>query len=162
ARAVHAAHRRGVVHRDVKPANVLLGPPADEPALNSAWGCPKVGDFGLAKLAEAPAGAEGQTARGAVLGTPAYMAPGQAGGEVGGPAADVYALGVILYEALTGRVPFRGDGAADTLRRVLTQAPEAPGRLAPGVPAELEEVCLRCLEKDPRRRYPTAQDLADD
>src|SRR5262245_44269735 len=172
ARAVHAAHRAGLVHRDLKPANVLLGPPADEPALNCTYGCPKVTDFGLAKhfdLAEtspeaaAPGSSGSHTLTGGVIGTPAYMAPEQAAGRADavGPATDVYALGVILYELLTGRPPFKGLTPLATLDHVRTRPPVRPSALQPDLPDALEVVCLRCLEKAPRDRYATAADLAD-
>jgi WD40 repeat protein len=150
ARAVQAAHDKGVVHRDLKPANVLL----------AADGSLKVTDFGLAKrLGEA-----GRTATGAVLGTPSYLAPEQAAGaraEIG-PACDVWALGAILYECLTGRPPFRGATAVDTLQQVVADDPVPPRALQPKVPRDLETVCLKCLEKQPGRRYATALELADD
>ncbi|MBA4064271.1 MAG: hypothetical protein C0501_11265 [Isosphaera sp.] len=151
ARAVAAAHARGVVHRDLKPGNILLGA-ADEP---------KVADFGLARLADAE---DSRTRTGIVMGTPSYMAPEQAAGDPRrvGPAADVYALGAVLYECLTGRPPFRGASTADTLVQVQTREPVAVRDLAPGVPRDLETVAHRCLQKDPARRYPSAAALADD
>jgi tetratricopeptide (TPR) repeat protein len=168
ARAAEFAHGHGVIHRDLKPANVLLQPVpgaeppgADGPAVDLARVTPKVVDFGLAKFA---AGAGDPTLSGAVLGTPGYMAPEQARGDAkaAGPGADVYALGAILYECLTGRPPFRGETALDTLHLATTQEPVPPAALNPKVPRDLETVCLKCLEKDPARRYATAAALADD
>jgi WD40 repeat protein/tetratricopeptide (TPR) repeat protein len=149
--AVHYAHQHGVVHRDLKPSNILLTPD----------GVPKVADFGLAKEIT---GGSGQTSSGHLLGTPAYMAPEQAAGHNDrvGPATDVWALGAILYELLTGRPPFRGESPLDTLARVLHDPPEPPARLRPDMPRDLQTVCLKCLEKDAARRYPTTAALADD
>jgi WD40 repeat protein len=160
ARAVQYAHSRGVVHRDLKPGNVLLAACGLASAKPQA-AVPKITDFGLAKrLDEGP----GETRTGAVLGTPSYMAPEQAGGNTRtvGPSVDVYALGAILYECLTGRPPFLGASVLQTLEQVRIQEPVPPRRLQPGVPRDLETVCLKCLEKEPRQRYATAQDLADD
>ncbi|HEY8505814.1 MAG TPA: protein kinase, partial [Gemmataceae bacterium] len=151
ARAMDFAHRRGVVHRDLKPANVLL----------TEDGVPKITDFGLAKCL---GDTSGQTRTGALVGTPSYMAPEQARGglkEVG-PAADVYALGAILYELLTGRPPFAKATAMDTVMAVLADEPVPPGQLRPGVPRDLETVCLKCLRKEPGARYPSAAALAED
>jgi len=148
ASGVGAAHERGIVHRDLKPSNVLL----------DAAGEPKVTDFGLAKL-----GTDANlTHSGAVFGTPAYMAPEQAAGSpFVGPAADVWALGVMLYEALTGRNPFKADSVPATLANVSNRTPPNPRALV-AVPADLERIVLKCLEKEPADRYPTARELADD
>jgi WD40 repeat protein/serine/threonine protein kinase len=166
AEAVHHAHRHGVCHRDLKPANILLkaaGPAADPEsarALPLSALTPMVADFGLARLEGDP----GQTQSGAVLGTPAYMAPEQAGGrnQMVGPPADVYALGAILYELVTGRPPFRGENNLETLALVQSAEPVSLARLRPRVPRDLETICLKCLEKDPAKRYASAADLATD
>ncbi|MBY0459082.1 MAG: protein kinase, partial [Gemmataceae bacterium] len=147
--AMAAAHAQGVVHRDLKPANVLL----------TRQGAPKITDFGLAKV-----GGSDATATGAVMGTPQYMAPEQAAGRTKevGTAADVYALGVILYELLTGVPPFRGKTAVAVIQKVLNDQPERPRARVADLPRDLETVCLKCLEKEPGARYPTARALADD
>ena len=151
ARAVEHLHQQGIVHRDLKPSNILLD---DE-------GAPYVTDFGLAKLT-AP-GSE-MTATGVIAGTPSYMAPEQASGRSAavGPAADVYSLGAILYELLTGKPPFLEESPLDTLLDVLAREPTRPRRLNPRIPPRLELICLKCLGKTPAERYDSAAALADD
>jgi eukaryotic-like serine/threonine-protein kinase len=151
AEAVAHAHARGILHRDIKPANILV----------DDRGRPFVTDFGLAKRVD---GDSELTHSGAILGTPAYMAPEQASGRRGAvtTATDVYGLGSVLYALLTGRPPFSGDSAAETLERVRAAAPVPPSKINPRAPRDLEVICLKCLEKDPQRRYASAQALADD
>ena len=183
-RAVHFAHERGIVHRDLKPGNILLAsgqpvgssanpnklvqqnpnlPQPDAASFEPRNFVPKITDFGLAKRLGDTDNPDG-TKSGAVMGTPSYIAPEQASGKARevGPAADVYALGAILYELLTGRPPFTGETPLETVLQVLHDDPVPPKRLQPGIPRDLETICLKCLEKNPIKRYPTADDLADD
>jgi serine/threonine protein kinase len=180
--AVHHAHQAGIVHRDLKPANILLAVgssqlsvvsenPASAEQTTGNWSLatiqPKITDFGLAKRLDDPTG---QTKTGDIIGTPSYMAPEQAGltGEgvqsktAIGPLVDVYALGAILYEMLTGRPPFLGVGAVETIWQVLMEDPVRPTLLQPKLPRDLETICLKCLAKDPHRRYASALALAED
>jgi serine/threonine protein kinase/DNA-binding phage protein len=168
AQAMHHAHQAKVIHRDLKPANIMLSltrATAEEtakegtrPPLSSLL--PKVGDFGLARQLDTG----GQTRTGAIIGTASYMAPEQASGRSKdvGPASDTYALGAILYECLTGRAPFKAATVMDTLRQVISDEPAPPTQLNAGIPRDLETICLKCLSKEPARRYSTSQALADD
>lgn len=154
ARAIHAAHASGIMHRDLKPANILV----------TSDGALKIADFGLARRSDQAESGGQLTLAGAHIGTPSYMAPEQAAGNAIGFCAliDIYALGAILYEILTGRPPFRGESAAETERQVLHDEPIPPSRLNPKVQRDLQTICLKCLQKDPARRYASAADCADD
>jgi eukaryotic-like serine/threonine-protein kinase len=176
ARAIHCAHQRGILHRDLKPANVLLqsagagngragletalAPGGDSFSLSASCWTPKVADFGLAKRLDDVS----LTQHGLIVGTPSYMAPEQVTGKGQSLsiATDVYGLGTILYELLTGRAPFVAGSIESTLAIVASEDPIPPRRLRPGVPRDLETICLKCLEKDPSRRYSSAELLADD
>ncbi|MDP3766517.1 MAG: serine/threonine-protein kinase, partial [Dehalococcoidia bacterium] len=151
ARGLGAAHQQGIVHRDVKPANILVAKDSGEP---------KVADFGLAHLADSQTGL---TETGAILGTPLYMAPEQITGDrVISPRTDVYALGAVLYEALTGHPPHMGQTTVELLRKIPLEEPAAPRKIDPRVPADVETICLKALEKSPASRYANGTELAED
>ena len=149
--AIHYAHGQGTLHRDLKPSNVLI----------DSSDAVRITDFGLAKRIE---GGSELTGTGQVLGTPSYMPPEQAGARRGqvGPKSDIYSIGAILYELLTGRPPFKAETPIDTLMQVLEAQPAAPRLLNPTIPRDLETICLKCLEKPPERRYSTAKELTED
>jgi len=158
-RAIEYSHQSGILHRDLKPSNILL----------AADGTPKVTDFGLAKEVQGDSGDRTSnlsplTITGEIVGTPAYMPPEQASGVVAGigPTTDVYSLGAVIYEGLTGRPPFQAAEPLQALMMVLTMDPVAPRTLQPKIPRDLETICLKCLHKSPKKRYPTAAALADD
>mgnify|MGYP002623186300 CR=1 FL=1 len=156
ARAMHSVHEQGILHRDLKPGNVLLTPEGE----------PKITDFGLARFFDQQSGlphANSPTREGVVLGTPEHMAPEQVSGEnVLTPAVDVYALGIMLYEGLTGRCPFEGITDLDTLEQLRHQEPIPPSQILPAVPSDLETICLKCMEKEVEKRYATTAELAED
>ena len=163
--AMQHAHSRGIIHRDLKPSNVLLAAKEDEregvDTEDEQAFVPQVTDFGLAKLDHDNGE---QTLAGTIMGTPLYMAPEQAAGRIEdiGPRTDIYAMGAMMYELLTGQPPLRGGTDLATLRAIQQVQPASPRRLRTAVPRDLEAVCLKCLEKEPQRRYESASELADD
>src|SRR5262249_3394630 len=166
ARTAHYAHQRVIVHRDLTPLNILLASSTSTPGVRLSKYDPKsyepkITDFGLAKELDAEVI---RTQSGMVMGTPSYMSPEQAQGKSHelGPATDVYAIGAILYHTLTCRPPFLAATSYDTLKQVIEREPVPPARLQPGVPRDLETICLKCLSKDPAKRYASAEALADD
>jgi WD40 repeat protein/serine/threonine protein kinase/tetratricopeptide (TPR) repeat protein len=169
--AMHSAHQKGIIHRDLKPGNILLAVPNEHVSGSDSfhsemqgafhlYGIPKITDFGLAKHLDV----QSQTRTGAIIGTPSYMAPEQAEGRAHaiGPATDVYGLGAIFYEMLTGRPPFESESSLTTIRQLLAEDPLRPSQLHLKLPSDLETICLKCLEKDPARRYHNAEALAAD
>jgi serine/threonine protein kinase len=162
ARGLATAHRRGVIHRDLKPQNVLLDDDVDDPELRTDWGAVKVTDFGIAKILD---DFESMTLTGNIQpGTPSFMAPEQVEGrkDLIGPATDVHALGLLMYLLLTGKNPFQADYVSKTLQRIVNDLPPPPSDLVSGIPSWLNDACLRCLEKSPGRRFPSAAELVQE
>jgi serine/threonine protein kinase len=176
ASSVALLHRLGVVHRDLKPSNILLAPPLTQPApdggAESLYGLPKITDLGLARFLDDDQPQEGgpvtigdvfTSMEGAIVGTPTFMAPEQAMGKKEiGPAADVWSLGIILYQMLTGQVPFRADTPLETLLCIVNaESVPPPSQVRPDVPRGLETICLRCLSPEAQKRFANGQELAD-
>jgi serine/threonine protein kinase len=164
ARALHHVHANGIVHRNLKPKVVLLAPPPEGTPIGggvSPWGIPKVTSFDLAIVRKDPIREEDQ---GELIGTPRYMAPEQATGQIGliGPATDIHALGILLWELLTGEPLFQGALPQTLMEQVIQLAPRPPSVVRPGLPEELDAICLRCLAKEPGQRYSSSASLADD
>ena len=150
---LEAAHQEGVVHRDIKPQNMLILPETGEL---------KIMDFGIARVSEVKAGAAGLTSTGTVMGTPDYMPPEQAQGHPADFRSGIYSLGVVFYEIFTGRLPFAGDSVMAVVLSHIQQPPPPPRQANPAVPGELEAIILRCLEKDPARRYQRVESVLED